>query len=109
MEPIARETGFSKALHEAAQAACMAYGVPKIYFAQALGRRLHHLAGFGEATYLPAVKEYLGYGIWAFIEGSDPLTPERKAGLLADLKQIVSTCAELNKAKSATTQEANGT
>lgn len=92
--PITREPELCRALQEAAREACAAYGVPKIYFARALGRRLHHLTGYGEETYLPAVKEPLGHNIWAFIEGGDRLTAERKARLLANLKLAVSTYAD---------------
>lgn len=78
-----------RALEEAAARACAAYGVPKIYFALALGKRLHYLTGHGEETYLPAVREPLGRGIWVFIEGGEHLTAAQKEQLLATLRSLV--------------------
>lgn len=85
-----RTADLSRILYETARKACAVYGVPKIYFARVLGRRLHHLAGFGEETYLPPDREYLGDGVWAFIEGGDRLTTEQQADLRRDLRRAVS-------------------
>jgi hypothetical protein len=83
------EPDLVRALRKAAETACAVYGVPKIYFAQALGKRLHYLTGYGEETYLPAVKEPLDGGIWVFFEGGESLTAEQKTRLVTALKQIV--------------------
>ncbi|MGQ9755514.1 MAG: hypothetical protein ACUVRF_06045 [Desulfotomaculales bacterium] len=85
--PFAKE--LLRALEGAAACACAAYGVPKIYFALALGKRFHYLTGHGEETYLPAVREPLGRGIWVFIEGAERLTAAQKEQLLATLRSLV--------------------
>jgi len=92
------EAELVRALQEAARKACAAYGVPKIYFARSLGRRLHYLTGFGEETYLPAARESLGHDIWVFIEGGDRLAAGQKGRLLAELRQAVAACAGAVKA-----------
>jgi hypothetical protein len=79
------------ALQQAAAAACTAYGVPKIYFARAFGNRLHYLTGYGEETYLPAVKECIGDGFWVFIEGAERLTEEERSELVKTLRAVVVT------------------
>lgn len=92
-----REAELVRVLQEAARRVCAAYGVPKVYFARSLGRRMHHLTGVGEETYLPAAKESLGHDIWAFIEGGDRLTPGQKESLLAELRPAVAACAAAAK------------
>lgn len=61
--------------------ACARFGVKKIYFARALGRRRHYLGGFGEETYLPPEAVQVGPDLWAFIEGTEDLPPEERRTL----------------------------
>ncbi|MGQ9512899.1 hypothetical protein [Thermodesulfitimonas sp.] len=77
------------ALQQAAAAACSTYGVPKIYFARAFGNRLHYLTGYGEETYLPAVKELISDGLWVFIGGAARLTAAERSELVKTLRAVV--------------------
>ncbi|KUK41250.1 MAG: Uncharacterized protein XD69_0697 [Clostridia bacterium 62_21] len=86
--------GLLQALQEAAARACAAYGVPKIYFALALGKRLHYLTGYGKETYLPATREPLGHGIWVFIEGGEHLTAAQREELVGTLRSLAGICRE---------------
>ena len=90
---VTLEAELVRVLQEAARKGCAAYGVPKIYFARSLGRRMHYLTGCGEETYLPAVREPLGHDIWVFIEGGDRLAAGQKGRLLAALRRAVAACA----------------
>ncbi|RDV83024.1 hypothetical protein [Ammonifex thiophilus] len=89
VEAALREKELTEALQRAAEVACRLFGLPKLYFARAIGRRLHHLTYYGEETYLPAVKEPLGHGLYAFLEGAERLEEGAKAELLAALRQVV--------------------
>ncbi|MGO0122837.1 hypothetical protein [Desulfothermobacter acidiphilus] len=89
VEAAGKAPELTGALQKAAEAACQLFGLPKLYFAQAIGRRMHHLAAYGEETYLPAVKEELGYNYYVFLEGAERLDPELRSELLAAFRQIV--------------------
>ncbi|ACX52353.1 hypothetical protein Adeg_1242 [Ammonifex degensii KC4] len=89
-----QEKDLAGALRKAAEVACRLFGLPKIYFAQAIGRRLHHLTYYGEETYLPAVKEPLGHNLYVFLEGAEQLDEEKKTVLLAALREVVELYAD---------------
>lgn len=84
-EPVA-------ALTAAAACVCRLYGLGRVYFTRAYGRRRHFLAGAGEETFLPAEKLDLGGGIWAFFEGGEGLPARDRAELAAALRTVVQAC-----------------
>jgi len=72
---------FTAELEELCRRACARFGVKKIYFARALGRRMHYLGGFGEETYLPPEAMRVGPDLWAFIQGAEDLPPGERQTL----------------------------
>ena len=77
----------SDAFGTLARAVCERFGIKKVYFARALGNRLHYLGGYGEETYLPPEKAELVEGLWVFYEGAEELPPDQKEELLRVLRE----------------------
>ncbi|MGC7847379.1 hypothetical protein ACP3TJ_10020 [Desulforudis sp. 1088] len=70
-----------------ARAVCERFGVRKVYFARALGHRLHYLGGHGEETYLPPEKVEIDEGLWMFYAGAEELPPGQKEELLRAVRE----------------------
>ena len=92
LQAASEATDLPAALRQAAEAACKLFGLPKIYFARAMGRRLHYLGGYGEETYLPAQRESLGHDLFAFLEGAQNMEEEKRRALLRALHAVVEAC-----------------
>ena len=68
---------------------CTHYPVANVYFAQALGHRLHFLAGAGEETYLPAVKIHVFCDIYLFCEPREELMSDVCTRLIEEVRPVV--------------------
>lgn len=77
------------ALEQIAAQICSRHPIAKAYFAQALGHRLHFLAGAGEETYLPAVKIHIKDDLYLFCEPSRELNSEVYAQLIQEVKSAL--------------------
>jgi len=89
LQEALKEKDLFRALQVAAEGACRLLGLPKVYFARSIGRRLHHLTGFGQEIYLPPLKVNIGHGYYAFLEGSESLAKEKREALVRALQEIV--------------------
>jgi hypothetical protein len=87
--PSGRSIPPAAALEQIAARICTRYPIAKAYFAQALGHRLHFLAGAGEETYLPAVKIHIKDDLYLFCEPSRELNSEAYAQLIREVKSAL--------------------
>lgn len=58
------------------------FGVKKVYFAKAIGNRLHYIAGHGDETYLPPVKLHIIDNLYVFIEDLLPPSDNMIEGIV---------------------------
>lgn len=80
------------ALTAAAECVCRLYGLGRVYFTRAYGRRRHYLAGAGAETFQILAKLDLGHDLWAFLEGGEALPDADKAALAAALRMVAQQC-----------------
>lgn len=76
------------ALTAAAACACRLYGLGRVYFTRAYGRRRHYLAGAGEENFQPLMELNLGQDLWAFLEGGEALPDAARAALATALRTV---------------------
>ncbi len=79
---ISNEKEKERVLSEISKTLCENFGLKKVYFAESVGRRLHHIAGYGEESFYPSEKFHLSHNLYVFIESNEELKDDRREKIL---------------------------